>query len=157
MFKLLQKILALILALVVLTTTTGFRIYSHDCDCCGTEEISLVEIQECCGESGNATCDISHMKDADCCTGKEPIHHDCKKSQCCSVDSDFYKFYQLFEKSKVLTVHTPNFENFPIQIIDTEPLVTKAITGFLDTSEDSPPRIPVREFVIFSHSLKIDC
>lgn len=158
MFKLFHKIFSLILVIVILTTTTGFRVYSHECDCCGTEEISLVEIQECCVDSHEAMiCNISHQQVSACCTAPEPSGHDCAQSECCEVDSDFHKLNQLFEKSNVLTINYPRLENFSIQIINTEPLVEQAITGFLDTSENAPPKIPIRDFVIFSHALKIDC
>lgn len=158
MNKLFQKILSLTLAVIILTTTSGFRIYTHECDCCGSDEISLVQIDECCEESDEPmVCDLSHHQEAACCSTTEQSVHDCEDAQCCEVEADFYKLHELFEKSKVLTVRLPNLENFPLQIIDTEPLAEKANTILLDSSKDSPPKIPIRDFVIFSHSLKIAC
>jgi hypothetical protein len=158
MIKLFQKILSIVLALVVLATTSGFRIYTHDCDCCGTGEISLVEIDECCGDAHDLTpCNVAHQSAGTCCPDQASNVHDCEEAHCCVVDADFYKLQEVFEKSKVLKVNLAKIKNSPFSIIDTEPLVQKNNTVFLDISKESPPKIPIRDFVIFSHSLKIAC
>ena len=158
MFKLFQKIVSVILVLVILTTTSGFRIYSHDCACCGTDEISFVEFEECCeDEQETMICDLSHQAETACCAEVVSMQHDCEETHCCEINSSFFKLHELFEKAKMLTVKYLKITNYPVQVIDTEPLVERANTGFLDISENSPPKIPIRDFVIFSHSLKIAC
>lgn len=158
MIKLFHKILSVVLAVVILTTTSGFRIYSHDCDCCGTDEISLVKIDGCCEDTPETiVCDLSLHQKAACCEGPEQTAHDCKDAQCCEIESDFFKLQESFEKSSVLTIKLPKLTNFQLQIIDTETLAEKVNIVFLNISKDTPPKIPNRDFVIFSHSLKIAC
>ena len=158
MIKLFNKILSVLLALVVLTATSGFRIYSHDCECCGIDEISIVEIEDCCEGAHEAmACDLSHKQESACCTDVVQTVHDCEDAHCCEVESDFFKIRESFDKSKIVTVNAPKLTNITLQIIDTEPLIEKINMGFLDISKDSPPKIPIRDFVIFSHTLKIAC
>ena len=160
MYKVLKNILSIVLALVVLLATSGFSIYSHECDCCGKDEISLVAIDTCC-EDAHAVqaCDLTHMAESDCCTPVTDVEvvHDCETSACCEVQADFVKLKNLFDKSKVLTVKYPVLENHLVQIVDAQAITEKSITGYLQIADNSPPKIPVRDFVIFGHTLKIDC
>ncbi len=158
MIKLIQKISAVLLALVVLATTSGFHIYSHDCDCCGSEDISLIAIEECCIDTQKSnTCNLLHEQDASCCPVNETSDHNCQDADCCEVENHFVKLKNDFDKSRDLVLHFPNLENFLLQIIDAESIAEKSIHGFLEKSDKSPPKIPVRDFVIFCHSLKIAC
>lgn len=160
MFKLFQKILSVFIAVLVLVTTSGFRIYSHDCDCCGSDEISFVEIDTCCEEEQTALpCDLIHSFDTPCCPPIEitDILHDCETSGCCEVQADFFKLNNIFDKSKVLNIKYPVLENYMVQVVDTEALTEKTITRYLQVADNSPPKIPFRDFVIFGHALKIDC
>lgn len=160
MFKVFKNILSITLAAVVLMATSGFRIYSHECDCCGKDEISLVAIDACCEDAHTAqACELTHMAESDCCAPVSDVDvvHDCETSDCCEVQADFVKLKNVFDKSKVLSIKYPILESHVVQVIDAEALAEKDITGFLQVADNSPPKIPVRDFVIFSHSLKIDC
>ena len=157
MFKILKSIFSLILVVMVVVTTGGFRIFSHQCNCCHSYEFSLTGINTCCEiEEKNNTCDIEDHESL-CCSEKihVEIKKQCKTDQCCQVISRFYRLDNLFNKTEDIQINKVQFFDETKQIIHTETHQNEFVKKLIYIAENSPPKIPYKNFIVFAHTLKI--
>jgi len=73
------------------------------------------------------------------------------------IDHHYYKLVNEFEKSDQQQIKQISNNNILIRIIKTENLAADFTLQLMKKSDNSPPPISVDDFVIFSHSLKINC
>ena len=158
MFKLLKKILVLFIAILVVLTTGGFKVYSHQCDCCHTTELSLTDFDECCDlEEGIAVCETDAPAGT-CCPDNNHVaneHHSCEADHCCQIESDFYKLDNAYEKANAIQIQPFQYVKTLEQIIHTESLHLDFVDKLIFVSGNAPPKLSSRFFLVFSHSLKI--
>lgn len=158
MFRVLKAISAILLAILVLITTGGFNIYSHDCDCCGTSDVSLVGLEVCCNKQDQPHFETVHHQTSSCCEAQSTVvkkSQVCHADKCCQIESTFYKLDYLFEKSQVSRIY--NFEILApfLTVITPEILVFDFVRKLIFISDSSPPKISARDIVIFGKALKI--
>jgi hypothetical protein len=158
MFKLLKKILVLSIAILVVLTTGGFKVYSHQCDCCHTTELSLTDFDDCCElDEAMAVCEADGQAEACCQDETHDAHenHSCEADHCCQIESEFYKLDNAYEKANALQIHAFQFVKKLEQIIYTESQQLDFVDKLIFVSGNAPPKLSSRLFVVFSHSLKI--
>ncbi len=143
---------------MVVVTTGGFSIFSHQCNCCNSYEFSLTGFNACCEMEGqDATCETDTHKSS-CCTEKihvEQKNHSCKTDNCCQIDSRFFRLDNLFEKTRDIQINKIQIPVQLQQIIHTETIQIDFVKKLIFIAENSPPKIPYKNFVVFAHSLKI--
>jgi hypothetical protein len=159
MSKSLIKISSLLLVVSILIATSGFSIYTHECNCCGSEDISLVDFQTCCEQNEKEhICATGQQLPEACCDEKEKDQqrdHVCSTNHCCTVESDFHKLKNEFEKTKTPSVQKIDLRVYFIQTLETETLIKPILNKLLQIADESPPILLTRDFIIFSHALKI--
>jgi hypothetical protein len=151
------KIFSLLLASVFLLSFTGLRLLSHYCNGCETEDISLfTEIHTCSTHHAQQEsvhcCEMEIPKDT-CCIENQPI----PCSNCCSEQVIYVKHkYEVVTYSEQLRL-LPVEVNFPS-------IIYQHLWGMEDTDDEvsfgiysaQPPlRIVGKEFVVYSHQLKL--
>lgn len=158
MFKILKSIFALLLVVVVVVTTGGFSIFTHQCDCCNSYELSLSELNACCETEGEEyTCDLDAQKSS-CCAEKIHVdhkNHSCKNDHCCQINTRFFRLGNLFLNTRDIQVDKIQIPVQLQQIIHTETIQIEFVKKLIHISENSPPKIPFKKFVVFAHQLKI--
>ncbi len=160
MFKIIKKISAVFLALVVIIATSGFNIYTHNCGCCETTDIWLAKPETCCKpDIDNTICEVGQFESSsDCChtkTSKSDNHQTCSSGSCCLVEQTFYKIYSCFQKQKNNNIEQVYPQHHNVLIIKTDIEATNFIKKMIFISGKSPPKISVADFLIFCHTLKI--
>jgi hypothetical protein len=159
--KILQKILAVILSLVIVVSTSGLNLYGHFCGCCQIYEVSVTAFDEnCCDEKADHVCSTDNINDKPCCDRHEQSSnneaHQCNIDGCCTLTHEFLKVVENFNRPSTIlmkvnapkapaVVFTFEFDN---NIQQGEPLRV--------INNSSPPPLFVgKEFVTFTHSFKI--
>ncbi len=160
MFNVVKKISAIFLAFVVIITTSGFNIYSHDCNCCETNDISLAKPEACCNpDFDNIICEVGESEHtSDCCPAETPKPDKsriCSSGSCCLVEHTFYKIHSYFQKQSNNIIQQIYPECYSNLIIKTDIEATTFIKKMVFISGKSPPKISVDDFLIFCHTLKI--
>ncbi len=158
MFKLLKKILVLFIAVLVVLTTGGFKVYSHQCDCCNTTELSLTSFDDCCDmDEGIVVC-ATDAHAGTCCPDENHAameNHSCKTNHCCQIESKFFKLDNAYEKAKALQFQPFQFVKKLEQTIHTESLHLDFVDKLIFIAAKAPPKLSCWLFVVFSHALKI--
>ncbi len=148
--------MALVLASFFLVSFTGFRLLVHHCmgcemtevvfagspaDCCHKEQDA--ETNSCCTEYGdpagsNAACSLD------------------LNSECCDIQTIYLKGdFELVSERSTVKIEVPVLAAFVFiaeTAWDQEP---KILFHGTTTFEDPPPRLTGRDFVLYSHQLKI--
>lgn len=163
MKKIITRILSLILLATFLVSFAGLRIQMHECATCNTREISFFgEAQSCCSSSENASsdegsCAFPSANNAASCCGI-PDEETAHTSGCCT-DEVLYVFNDYeFAKEKqhqrveplVITCVALLANSFDASDLSVQ-------KQFTNPGDDSPPppNKAGRDFVLFSHQLKI--
>jgi len=143
---------------MVVVTTGGFSVFSHDCNCCDSYELSLTGFTACCEmEETEVSCKTESHASA-CCTEKihvEQKNHSCKTDQCCQLASKFYRLDNSYEKTRDIQINKIQFSNQLQRIINTEIIQNDFFNKLIFIAKNSPPKIPYKNFVVFTHSFKI--
>jgi hypothetical protein len=156
MFKLIQNISILTLAFFTLVATSGFNVHEHNCNCCETEVVSLVNVDVCC----DFEIDVCESESAElsCCSSTPIVSVDtdtCPGNDCCRIVQDFHKIDNDFKYQNTLHLKHFYFHTRTIQQIKTEVQASGLVKKLIFISDKSPPKISVDDFIIFSNSLKI--
>lgn len=150
------KIFSLLLASVFLLSFTGLRLLSHYCTGCQTEDVSLfTEMQSCCSNhqhEESMQCDLEMAVDT-CCTEDQPV----PCSNCCSEQVIYVKHkYEVVTYSEQLRL-LPVMITIPVFVY--HHLSAQKVTGdelsFGLFSAQPPSRIVGKEFLVYSHQLKL--
>lgn len=153
--------LALFLAAWMVISTGGYSIYAHNCDCCGIEEISVLDFNDCCShENTSQVCDIDSRMAKSCCADvdtpkKETHEHQCQSNGCCNISQNFFKLESSFDTARPYIVKSFVKLAGIIQVIDTEDTVINSYSEITDTADQGLKYLTGRTFVLFSHQLKI--
>lgn len=156
MFKLIQNISILTLAFFTLVATSGINVHEHNCKCCETEVVSLVNIDACCDheidvcESESAELSSYHS------TSTSAIDTEtCLGNDCCWIVQDFHKIKNDFQYQNTLLLKHFYIHTCTIQQIKTEVQASGLVKKLIFISDKSPPKISVDDFILFCSSLKI--
>lgn len=161
MTNLLQKILAIVLSLVVVLTTSGLNVYSHYCSCCHIFEVSITAFDEnCCNEDDALFCAVETDDENSCCSGHdsehENPHHTCSLEGCCKIGHDFLKIAENFNRSANVVVQV-NVSETPADVFtqtyDSD--YQQGETLHIVNNSSPPPLLVGKAYVVFTHSFKI--
>ncbi len=164
MKKIATNILVFSLAGIFLMSFTGVRMLIHHCLSCDTTDVALFSFT-------GGDCDALHHKHTEsaachipvsgedataCCAAKHDDDHDDACGNCCKTEIHYLKNeYQVPQERNehkiepvVLAILIPLY----LSIDDFEPFNDLALG---QTSNADPPKPVGRDFVIFSHQLKI--
>ena len=151
MRSILFKISVIFSALLLLIATMGVNIYSHDCTCCASSQITIMKAPDaCCGDVAisktndpveERTC---HITDS---------HHSAHK---CHFDHRYYKLDVTFTSPVVVDVMPMMLSLNAIILHEQQPIVVEDTTkNILQLLQHLPPKLVHRAFIIFTHTLKI--
>jgi hypothetical protein len=150
MRNILFKISVVFSALLLLLTTMGINVYSHDCSCCASSTIVIMEAPDAC--CGDVATNETTPADVSAChiTGDHQPNHKCH------FDHQFYKLDVSFTSPVVAHMMPLMLSLNEIILPNQQPTVvedtTKTTTQLL---QHLPPKLVHRAFIIFTHSLKI--
>lgn len=161
MNKILQKILAVVLSLVIVVSTSGLNLYGHFCGCCQINEVSVTAFgQNCCDEKADHVCSTVNINDKPCCDSHERSSnneaHQCSIDGCCTLTHEFLKVVENFDRpSTILTkVNVPEAPAVVFTLVFEEHI--QQGEPLLVVNNSSPPPLLVgKDFVTFTHSFKI--
>jgi hypothetical protein len=160
MVELIKKISAVLLAIVVLVSTSGFTVYEHNCNCCQTTDYSLTIFSSCCDHDSAITNETAPetCSDGICCnitTDEKTQNHVCSADGCCNFNNNYEKLAVDFDKSQTVSIRFfPKLINV-IQILNPIVLVEPELQKLIHISQNAPPILSETDFVIFAHALKI--
>lgn len=159
MNKHLRTILALFLVFNFIVSYTGVRLLVHYCFHCDVAEYNMFV------EPGHNCCDIEHKHhnnddiEATCCSAVGDydlnLQHEENCENCCSTQAKYFKNdYQTFKDNAGVRILLPVFAVLPV--LKTVCCATCTEEELFSDYIDKPPRILTgKEFVIFTHQLKI--
>jgi hypothetical protein len=162
MNKAVSQVLSIVLLASFLVSFTGVRLLVHECDTCGTVDFSLLGNKAdgaCCnsGTSNDGSCALPNTDTPDsgsCCSDKEPANT--HSTSCCTnetvyiiADLDFIKDNSKPKIDAQLVATCIFLLSLQDFIIPDQPNHSSFYQDF------SPPLRSGRDFVIFSHQLKI--
>jgi hypothetical protein len=161
MKKYLFKVLSVSLAFWMVAITGGLHLYAHECGCCDVKEVSMVNIEQCCGSYApvEVCCNDASEQLAPCCEGQYISDFvdssTCSTDGCCTISHSYLKLDETFITAGKILV-----ESYPVllkvvQVLNTEVLPEKDLQKALFTCDSSPPGFTGKAFLIFTHSLKI--
>lgn len=157
--KFVKNISAIFVSLLVIIATSGFGIYSHECDCCRTSTFSPLPVKHLCdADIHGSVCDLhDEAEQMPCCASKPKptAKTQCSQGECCMVKLNFHRLNQYFHKQEIHQIQSVDCFSDVISIIDTEIISIKQFRKLLIHSGISPPIPSVEDFVIFSSALKI--
>ncbi len=157
--KLFQKILALILSLVILIITSGINIYTHHCSCSQVFEISVTAFSDdCCDHNDHHSCNNENADNQSCCSSgdNENPQHVCSLDGCCTYTHDYLKISENFDRPASVLLKISEIEipaDFVSQVFQNVPLECDVIQ--IANNSSPPPFFVGKEYVVFTHSLKI--
>lgn len=160
MNRVLQHIMALLLASFFLVSFTGVRLFVHHCMGCGTSELVFAaEPMTCCATVSHDDHDAAAQtgEGATCCAlpgsgqcGLDAGH------ECCEFEVVYLKGdFQLASHKVVARIEAPVFDTLPVLAAEIHVAVVTHQTIPNDPSTGPPPRFTGRSFVIYSHQIKI--
>lgn len=162
MHKKLLQISSLVLVSVFLVSFTGMRIFVHECATCNSSEISMFQNEAgCCSTASThenaGTCDLpSNDNSAGCCS-TPTSNSGCKTDHCCTDQVIYlvneYDFSKDRSKERV-EPHVLKFLQVALALAKVVPSDETTTLGYLPFGEP-PPKLSGKEFIIFSHQLKI--
>ncbi len=160
MNRILQHIMALLLASFFLVSFTGVRLLVHHCMGCGTSELVIAaEPVSCCASGNHDEQDTAGQTGelASCCAlpgsgqcGLDAGH------ECCEFEVLYLKGdFQLTSHKSVAKIEAPVLDMLPVIAAERPESVLLHRIIFQEPSTDPPPRLTGRSFVIYSHQIKI--
>ena len=163
MKRLLNHILALVLASMFLVSFTGIRLLVHHCMSCDTVDVIFASY------SGDDCNDI-HLRHKlmvheqgegqhgkSCCSGEQHHEASCSHSgNCCQTEELFIRNDEVVAHERIV------YQLHPLEQMHTLPSETflqpagelTALTQGDTRSTDPPPKLTGRKFIIFSHQFK---
>jgi hypothetical protein len=154
MQKLMRNTITLMLAVIFLVSFTGLRLLLHHCMGCNISDYSLLtSVESCCSatpehQACTATLAIS------CCSSTSGENNTC--DDCCQDEVIYLKNdYQLVNAQQENRIE-PVELSVPAAIFlmaEMELPETKFTSG--NHAHDPPPMLTGRDFIIFSHQLKV--
>lgn len=162
MHKKLLQILSIVILSVFLVSFTGVRLFMHECATCNSTEISIIQTEaSCCSavsETDNAgICEIPYDDNsADCCS-TPASNSGCKTDDCCTDQVIYLVNDYDFSKERSQERVEPQvlkFLQIAFAIVNVIPADETISFGYFPFSEP-PPKLSGKEFIIFSHQLKI--
>ncbi len=161
MKKYLIKIFSVFLAVWMVTITGGLHLYAHECGCCDVQEVSVVNIDQCCSDDEvmEVCCDNEKVPESSCCEMRQitDVHESniCSTDNCCTVSHSYLKLDESFNVAgKIL------LESYPVllkvvQVLNTETRPKNDFQSLTIINNSLPPGFTGRAFLIFTHTLKI--
>ncbi len=151
MRSILFKISVIFSALLLLVTTMGINVYSHDCTCCATSKIVIMEVPDSCCD-GVAIPETHDPVEACTCH----ITDDHQSGHKCHFNHHYYKLDVSYTSPVVAHVMPLMLSLNEIVLHEQQPTVVEDNTkNTLQLLQNLPPKIVHRAFIIFTHSLKI--
>lgn len=103
--KHINSFFSLLLALIVVLSTSGFKLYTHHCSTSHIQNVSIIIPAEACGhaeqtEQNTSCCIIEEPSKDACCQTSEPLN---ETDNCCTDNEEFVKL----EVQTVLNHTTP--------------------------------------------------
>jgi hypothetical protein len=151
MRKVLFKISVVFSALLLLLTTMGINVYSHDCTCCATSKITIVEAPDSCCDDivVSETHDPAEASTCHISDSHQPGHK-------CHFDHHYYKLDVSFISPVAANMMPLMLSLNEIILHEQQPTVVEDTTKTtLQLLQHLPPKLVHRAFIIFTHSLKI--
>jgi hypothetical protein len=161
MKKYLFKILSVSLAVWMVAITGGLHLYAHECGCCDVKEVSMINIEQCCGNDAlvDVCCNGETERLASCC--EEPHMFDlvdsntCSTDGCCTISHSYLKFNETFTTAEKILLKSYPVLLKVVQVLNTDVLPENDFQKALFTCDSSPPGFTGKAFLIFTHTLKI--
>jgi len=161
--KVLKNILALLMGLVFLVSSSGYVLYSIDCVCTGEQQTSVFVKPKSCETSLHHNHDIN-LAEAEYLTndGNHDGHHECQEhTRSCGCDSPKVFFFKLQDKATNEEIRFVVPQALSIALWQIEPL--EAVFSTLSTEKGEqlifPEVVPQcyssLDFLIRIHQLKI--
>jgi len=156
MYKLSRNILSLLLGGIFVLSLSGLRMFVHYCSGCDVTGVYLfVPDKSCCdSDVHSATCQIAQDAPAACC--ELPVEGEgC--GDCCH-DEVIYLLndYELTYDRSQSRIEPQSNKIFALQVYEYFPSFNvQKFSPTLVEFTDPPPRYAGRNFVIFSHQIKI--
>lgn len=155
------KILSVFLAVWMVAITGGVHLYAHECACCEVQEISVVDIEQCCGvdEDAEICCETEIEAMAPCC--EEPQIADfvegtsCSTDGCCTVSHSYLKLDESFSTAGKILLKSYQVLTSLVQVLNDDSLQDDGLQDISFISDSSPPGYTGKAFLIFTHTLKI--
>jgi hypothetical protein len=151
MRKILFKISVVFSALLLLLTTMGINVYSHDCTCCTTSKIAIMEVPDvCCGDVVVSKTNTP----VEACTSHITGNH--QPDHKCHFNHQYYKLDVSFTSPVAANMMPLMLSLNEIILPNQQPTVVEDTTKTtLQLLQHLPPKLVHRAFIIFTHSLKI--
>lgn len=147
--------MALILASFFLVSFTGFRVLVHHCFGCDTSEIVITGVDHDC-------CQTKYADDDSCCTENALLpgnHKACDIEHgegCCDSKPIYLKGdFELISERTTIKIESPVLAALVVGVETIANHKPGAFSPRTTTFEEPPPRLTGRDFVLYSHQLKI--
>jgi len=151
MRSILFKISVIFSALLLLIATMGVNIYSHDCTCCASSQITIMKAPDACCDDV-ATSETYNQADACTCHITDSHQHGHK----CHFNHHYHKLNVTFTSPVVAHVMPIMLSPNEIILHEQQAVVVKDTTkNTLQLLQHLPPKLVHRAFIIFTHTLKI--
>ncbi len=164
MRKHLQLVFSFVMVVLFTVSFTGIRLFVHECASCNTVAVGLLKpLHDCCekpsGTNHSQCAEVKHAEISEpisCCNAdSEP--QTCHKGNCCSDEIRYIVNETDFTKERPISNPEPLV--LPVLLacftdISLSELSASQISYPLH-SNDPPPRLTGKEWIIYSHQLKI--
>ncbi|NCA86261.1 MAG: hypothetical protein EOM83_11920 [Clostridia bacterium] len=151
MRSILFKISVVFSALLLLIATMGVNIYSHDCTCCASSQIAIMEVPDECCEDVAAS---ETYNQADACTCHITNSH--QAGHKCHFNHQYHKLVVNFTSPVIAQLMPLMLSLNEIILHEQQPIVVEDTTkNTLQLLQHLPPKLAHRAFIIFTHTLKI--
>ena len=145
------KISVIFSAVLLLIATMGINVYSHDCACCASSEITIMKAPDQCCDDVAAP---ENHNPADACTCHITESH--QSGHKCHFNHHYHKLDVTFTSPVVVDVMPMMLSLNAIILHEQQPIVVEDTTkNILQLLQHLPPKLVHRAFIIFTHTLKI--
>ncbi len=142
---------AIVIAVIVLVSTSGFTVFKHSCSTEQTIEYSLLVPDFSCQHIGS---NEAEKLPACCCLPKAATTESLDQQKCCDTDSYLVKMKINFETQDFNKKNLVEVENTPVDM-EREIRLSSAEFSHIIISDDLPPPLSGKALHIYLHQLNI--